>query len=121
MELLTYKFGSGIVLEEEGDALALPLRVRRCVSVPHAGLGAIDLYQHTCGPANSVSEGSVLFDEENGTILGFYRSQEGSEILGDGLPLADVVSGELIRLVDRKPVTPKNRLTTTWAEIKHRE
>ena len=118
VELLTYKFGSGIVLDEEGEALALPLRVRGCVSVPHAGLGALDLWQHTCGPANSVSDGSILFHEKTGTILGFYRSQESSEILGDGLPLADVVSEALIRLVDAKPVSPKNRLTTTWAEIK---
>ena len=66
VELLTYKFGSGILLEGGDDALALPLRVRRCVSVPHAGLGAVDLYQHTCGPANSVSEGSILLDEKNG-------------------------------------------------------
>ena len=121
VELLTYKFGSGIVLDEEGEALALPLRVRRCVSVPHAGLGAVDLYQHTCGPANSVSDGSILFHEKTGTILGFYRSQESDEILGDGLPLADVVSEALIRLVDAKPVSPKNRLTTTWAEIKRVE
>ena len=120
VELLTYKFGLDIMLKgaARDKALALPLRVRRCVSVPHAGLGAVDLWQHTCGPANSVSEGSILFDEKNGTILGFYRSQEGSDILGDGLPLADVVSEGLIRLVDRKPVTPKHRLTTTWAEIK---
>ena len=121
VELLTYKFGSGIVLEGEGDALALPLRVRGCVSVPHAGLGAVDLYQHTCGPANSVSDGSILFHEKTGTILGFYRSQESDEILGDGLPLADVVSEALIRLVDAKPVSPKNRLTTTWAEIKMKQ
>ena len=121
VELLTYKFGSGIVLDEEGEALALPLRVRGCVSVPHAGLGAVDLYQHTCGPANSVSDGSILFHEKTGTILGFYRSQESDEILGDGLPLADVVSEALIRLVDAKPVSPKNRLTTTWAEIKRVE
>ena len=87
VELLTYKFGLDIMLKgaARDKALALPLRVRRCVSVPHAGLGAVDLWQHTCGPANSVSEGSILFDEKNGTILGFYRSQEGSEILGDGL------------------------------------
>ncbi len=120
VELLTYKFGLDIMLkgEDRDNALNLPLRVRRCVSVPHAGLGAVDLYQHTCGPANSVSEGSVLLDEKNGTILGFYRSQENSEILGDGLPLADVVSEALMGLVDGKPVTPKNRLTTTWADIK---
>ena len=120
VELLTYKFGLDIMLkgEDRDNALNLPLRVRRCLSVPHAGLGAVDLYQHTCGPANSVSEGSILLDEKNGTILGFYRSQEGSEILGDGLPLADVVSEGLMGLVDRKPVSPKNRLTTTWAEIK---
>ena len=123
VELLTYKFGLDIMLkgEDRDNALNLPLRVRRCVSVPHAGLGAVDLYQHTCGPANSVSEGSVLLDEKNGTILGFYRSQENSEILGDGLPLADVVSEALMGLVDGKPVTPKNRLTTTWADIKRRE
>ena len=123
VELLTYKFGLDIMLKgaDQGEALALPLRVRGCVSVPHAGLGALGLWQHTCGPANSVSEGSVLFDEENGTILGFYRSQDSDEILGDGLPLADVVSEALIRLVDGKPVTPKNRLTTTWAEIKRME
>ena len=123
VELLTYKFGSGIMLKgaDQGEALALPLRVRGCVSVPHAGLGAIDLWQHTCGPANSVSDGSILFYEKTGTILGFYRSQESDEILGDGLPLADVVSETLIRLVDAKPVSPKNRLTTTWAEIKRVE
>ena len=123
VELLTYKFGSGIMLKgaDQGEALALPLRVRRCVSVPHAGLGALDLWQHTCGPANSVSDGSILFHEKTGTILGFYRSQESDEILGDGLPLADVVSETLIRLVDAKPVSPKNRLTTTWAEIKRVE
>ena len=123
VELLTYKFGLDIMLKgaDQGEALNLPLRVRGGVSVPHAGLGALDLWQHTCGPANSVASGSLLFDEEQGRILGFYRSQEGSEILGDGLPLADVVSEALVRLVDAKPVTQKNRLTTTWAEIKHRE
>ena len=123
VELLTYKFGSGIMLKgaDQGEALALPLRVRRCVSVPHAGLGALDLWQHTCGPANSVSDGSILFHEKTGTILGFYRSQESDEILGGGLPLADVVSEALVRLVDAKPVTPKNRLTTTWAALKMKE
>ena len=123
VELLTYKFGSGIMLKgaDQGEALALPLRVRRCVSVPHAGLGALDLWQHTCGPANSVSDGSILFHEKTGTILGFYRSQASDKILGDGLPLADVVSEALIRLVDAKPVSPKNRLTTTWAALKMKE
>ena len=123
VELLTYKFGLDIMLKgaDQGEALNLPLRVRGCVSVPHAGLGALDLWQHTCGPANSVSEGSVLFDEENGTILGFYRSQDVKEILGDGLPLADVISEALVRLVDAKPVNPKNRLTTTWAALKMKE
>ena len=123
VELLTYKFGLDIMLKgaDQGEALALPLRVRGCVSVPHAGLGALDLWQHTCGPANSVSEGSVLFDEENGTILGFYRGQDVKEILGDGLPLADVISEALVRLVDAKPVSPKNRLTTTWAALKMKE
>ena len=123
VELLTYKFGSGIALKgnDKDNALNLPLQVRACVSVPHVGLGAKGLWQHTCGPANSVSDGSILFHEKTGTILGFYRSQESDEILGDGLPLADVVSEALMGLVDRKPVTPKERLTTTWAEIKMKQ
>ena len=123
VELLTYKLGSGVLLDgvSEDEALALPLRMRECVSVPHGGLEAVNLYQHTCGPANSVSEGSLLFDKEKGRLIGFYRTQDRLEILGDGLSLADVVSEGLIRLVDRKPVTPKNRLTTVWAEIKRME
>ena len=123
VELLTYKFGSGVVLEreEKRNALNLPLRVRACVSVPHVGLGAKGLWQHTCGPPNSVASGALLFDEKDGILIGFYTEQEVEEILGDGLPLANSVSEALIRLVDAKPVSPKNRLTTTWAEIKQED
>ena len=120
IEVLTYKFGSGILLEGKAKdkALNLPLQVRPCISAPHVGLGAKGLWQHTCGPSNSVASGSLLFDKEKRTLIGFYREQDVKEILGNGLPLADVVSEALIRLVDAKPVSPKNRLTTTWAALK---
>ena len=123
VEVLTYKFGSGIALEgeEKRNALNFPLQVRACVSVPHAGLGAKGLWQHTCGPANSVASGSLLFDKEKGTLIGFYTQQEIEEILGDGLPLASGISEAVIHLVDAKPVSPKNRLTTTWAALKMKE
>ena len=100
---------------------SLPLQVRGCASVSQVGLADLDLGQHTCGPVNSVSEGSLLFDKEKGTLIGFYREQDVKEILGDGLPLADTISEALIRLVDAKPVNPKNRLTTTWAALKTKE
>ena len=120
VELLTYKSDAGIVLEgkDPEKRFSLPLQVRGCASVSQVGLADLDLGQHTCGPVNSVSEGSLLFDKEKGTLIGFYREQDVKEILGDGLPLADVVSEALIRLVDAKPVSPKNRLTTTWAALK---
>ena len=123
VELLTYKSDAGIVLKgkDPEKRFSLPLQVRGCASVPQVGLADLDLGQHTCGPVNSVSEGSLLFDKEKGTLIGFYREQDVKEILGDGLPLADVVSEALIRLVDAKPVSPKNRLTTTWAALKMKE
>ena len=122
VEVLTYKFGSGVVLEkEDADQLHLPLRMRECLSVPHVELGAKGLWQHTCGPPNSVASGSLLFDKKEGTLIGFYTQQEADGILGDGLPLANVISEALIHLVDAKPVNPKNRLTTTWAALKAKE
>ena len=123
VELLTYKSDAGIVLEgkDPEKRFSLPLQVRGCASVSQVGLADLDLGQHTCGPVNSVSEGSLLFDKEKGTLIGFYREQDVKEILGDGLPLADAVSEALIRLVDAKPVSPKNRLTTTWAALKTKE
>ena len=122
VELLTYKFGSGVVLERDAaDKLNLPLQMRACESVPPVGLGAQGLWQHTCGPVNSVASGSLLFDKEKGALIGFYREQEIENILGDGLPLADAIPEALIHLIDQKPVSPKNRLTTTWAEIKRME
>ena len=123
VEVLTYKFGSGIQLKgrDKDNALNLPLRVRSCVSVPHVGLGAKGLWQHTCGPPNSIASGSLLFDKERGTLIGFYTEQAIEGILGDGLPLANSVSEGLIHLVDAKPVNPKNRLTTTWAALKMKE
>ena len=92
--------------------------MRECLSVPHVGLGAKGLWQHTCGSPNSVASGSLLFDKEKRTLIGFYTQQEIEEILGDGLPLASGISEALIHLVDAKPVSPKNRLTTTWAALK---
>ena len=123
VELLTYKSDAGIVLKgrDPEKRFSLPLQVRGCASVPQVGLADLDLGQHTCGPVNSVSEGSLLFDKEKGTLIGFYRDQAIENILGDGLPLADVVSEALIHLVDAKPVSPKNRLTTTWAALKAKE
>ena len=123
VELLTYKSDAGIVLEgkDPEKRFSLPLQWRGCASVPQVGLADLDLGQHTCGPVNSVSEGSLLFDKEKGTLIGFYREQDVKEILGDGLPLADTISEALIRLVDAKPVSPKNRLTTTWAALKTKE
>ena len=123
VEVLTYKFGSGVALEgeEQRNALNLPLRMRECVSVPHVELGAKGLWQHTCGPPNSVASGSLLFDKKEGTLIGFYTQQEADGILGDGLPLANIISEALIHLVDAKPVNPKNRLTTTWAALKTKE
>ena len=120
IELLTYKFGEGIMLEgrDVDKALNLALRSRSCVSVPNMELVGMDLGQHTCGPANSVAVGSLLFDKANHTLIGFYRLQEGKSILGDGLPLADSMSEGLIRLVDAKSVRPKNTLATLWGAIK---
>ena len=120
IELLTYKFGEGILLEgrDADKASNLPLRSRACDSVPNMELAGMDLGQHTCGPANSVAIGSLLFDKVNQTLIGFYRTQEGNSILGDGLPLVDGVSQELIRLIDAKPVHPKNTLATLWGAIK---
>ena len=122
IELLTYKFGAGIMLEgrDVDRALHLPLRSRSCVSVPNMELAGMDLGQHTCGPANSVAAGSLLFDKANQTLIGFYRVQVGNSILGDGLPLADSVSEALIRLVGAKPVRPQSRLATVWGAIKAR-
>ena len=122
VELLTYKFGAGTMLEgrDADKALNLPLRSRGCVSIPHEELAGMDLGQHTCGPANSVAVGSLLFDKANQTLIGFYRLQEGASILGDGLPLADSVSEALIRFVDAKPVPPQKTLTTVWGAIKAR-
>ena len=123
VELLTYKFGAGILLErlrEVDKALNLPLRSRGCVSIPNVELAGMDLGQHTCGPPNSVAVGSLLFDKANQTLIGFYRLQDGASILGDGLPLADGVPEGLIRLVGAKPVPPKNTLTTVWGAIKAR-
>ena len=78
VEVLTYKFGSGIALEGEGSVmqLKLPLRMRECVSVPHVGLSGEGLWQHTCGPPNSVASGSLLFDKKEKTLIGFYTQQE---------------------------------------------
>ena len=120
IELLTYKFGAGIMLEgrDVDKALNLALRSRSCVSVPNMELVGMDLGQHTCGPANSVAVGSLLFDKANQTLIGFYRTQEGASILGDGLPLADGVPEALIRLVGAKPVRPQSRLATVWGAIK---
>ena len=120
VELLTYKFGEGTMLEgrDVDRALHLPLRSRSCVSVPNMELAGMDLGQHSCGPANSVAIGSLLFDKANQTLIGFYRVQVGNSILGDGLPLADSVSEGLIRLVDAKSVPPKNTLATLWGAIK---
>ena len=120
VELLTYKFGEGIMLEgrDVDKALHLALRSRGCVSVPNMELAGMDLGQHTCGPPNSVAVGSLLFDKANQTLIGFYRLQVGASILGDGLPLADSVSEALIRLVGAKPVPPKKTLTTVWGAIK---
>ena len=120
IELLTYKFGAGIMLEgrDVDKALNLALRSRGCVSIPNVELAGMDLGQHTCGPPNSVAVGSLLFDKANQTLIGFYRTQDGASILGDGLPLADSVSEGLIRLIDAKPVPPKNTLTTVWGTIK---
>ena len=122
VELLTYKFGEGILLEgrDVDKALNLALRSRSCVSIPNVELAGMDLGQHTCGPPNSVAVGSLLFDKANQTLIGFYRTQEGTSILGDGLPLADSVPEALIRLVGAKPVPPKNTLTTVWGAIKVR-
>ena len=122
IEVLTYKFGSGILLEGKAKdkALNLPLQVRPCISAPHVGLGAKDLWQHTCAPSKGVASGSLLFDKEKRTLIGF-REQDVKEILGDGLPLAGAVSEALIRLVNAKPVSPKNKLTTTWAALKAKE
>ena len=122
VELLTYKFGEGIMLEgrDVDKALHLPLRSRACVSIPHEELAGMDLGQHTCGPPNSVAVGSLLFDKANQTLIGFYKLQEGASILGDGLPLADSVSEELMRLINAKPVPPKKTLTTVWGAIKAR-
>ena len=120
IELLTYKFGAGIMLEgrDVDKALNIALRSRSCVSVPNMELAGMDLGQHTCGPPNSVAVGSLLFDKANQTLIGFYRTQEGASILGDGLPLADGVPEGLIRLIDAKPVPPKNTLATLWGAIK---
>ena len=120
IELLTYKFGAGIMLEgrDVDKALNLALRSRGCVSIPNVELAGMDLGQHTCGPPNSVAVGSLLFDKANQTLIGFYRLQEGTSILGDGLPIADSVSEGLIRLVDAKPVRPKSNLATVWGAIK---
>ena len=122
VELLTYKFGAGILLEGRNvdKALNLPLRSRGCVSIPNVELAGMDLGQHTCGPPNSVAVGSLLFDKANQTLIGFYRLQDGASILGDGLPLADGVPEGLIRLIDAKSVPPKNTLTTVWGAIKVR-
>ena len=122
VELLTYKFGAGILLEgrDVDKALNLALRSRSCVSVPNMELVGMDLGQHTCGPPNSVAVGSLLFDKANQTLIGFYRLQDGASILGDGLPLADGVPEGLIRLIDAKPVPPKKTLTTVWGAIKAR-
>ena len=122
VELLTYKFGAGIMLEgrDVDKALNLALRSRGCVSIPHEELAGMDLGQHTCGPPNSVAVGSLLFDKANQTLIGFYRTQEGTSILGDGLLLADSVPEALIRLVGAKPVPPQNTLTTVWGAIKAR-
>ena len=120
VELLTYKFGGDIMLDRQyvPKALGLPLRSRSCVSVPDMELAGMDLGQHTCGPANSVAVGSLLFDKANQMLIGFYRAQSSGLILGDGLPIVDVVSGELIRLVDAKSVRPKNTVATLWAVLK---
>ena len=109
VELLTYKFGLDIMLkgEDRDNALNLPLRVRRCVSVPHAGLGALISGSTRVVLRTASRKAPFCLMKRTERILGFYRSQEGSEILGDGLPLADVVSEALMRLVDRKPVTRK--------------
>ena len=122
VELLTYKFGAGIMLEgrDVDKALNLPLRSRACASIPHVELAGMDMGQHTCGPADSVAVGSLLFDKANQTLIGFYRLQDGASILGDGLPLADSVSQELIRLIDAKSVPPKSKLATLWGAIKAR-
>ena len=122
VELLTYKFGEGTMLEgrDVDKALNLPLRSRSCVSVPNMELAGMDLGQHSCGPPNSVAVGSLLFDKVNQMLIGFYRLQVGASILGDGLPLADGVPEALIRLVDAKPVPPKKTLTTVWGAIKAR-
>ena len=122
VELLTYKFGEGIMLEgrDVDKALNLALRSRSCVSIPNMELAGMDLGQHSCGPANSVAVGSLLFDKANQTLIGFYRTQEGTSILGDGLPLADGVPEGLIRLVGAKPVPPKKTLATLWGAIKAR-
>ena len=127
VEVLTYKFGAGIWLGggDADKALNLPLQSRACTSIPHVQLAGMDVGQHTCGPPNSVAVGSLLFDKENQTLIGFYRLQGGASthvksILGDGLPLADSVSEQLIRLVDAKSVRPKNKLATLWGALKAR-
>lgn len=107
-----------LTVSERKDALSLPLQVRTCESLPHIDLETKQLRQHLCGTFNNVSDGSLFFDKSDGSLIGFYRKDYPNEDIDEGFPLADVVSQELMRGIDRQPVESDGKLATTWGGLK---
>ena len=95
------------------------LEFRDCYSITDLGLQRAGLGKHTCIKNLDNGESALIFDESEHTLIGF-ASETSPAItdIGDNFPVADTVTTKLVRYIEGRPVTPKDKIATTWGALK---
>ena len=95
------------------------LEFRDCYSITDLGLQRAGLGKHTCIENLKNGESALIFDKSEHTFIGF-ASEISRAITGIGekFPVADTVTTKLVRYIEGRPVTPKDKIATTWGALK---
>ena len=120
LELAKYPYTETdlVVLSYKDRGPLKQLEFRDCYSITDLGLQRAGLGKHTC-IENLGNGGALIFDKSEHKLIGF-ASEKSSKITGisEGFPAADTISTKLMRYIERRPVTAKNKIATTWGALK---
>ena len=97
------------------------LESRDCDSITDLELQRAGFGKHTCIENLQNGESAMLFEESKQVLIGFAsEASPAIKNIGENFPVADTIATKLMRYIEGRPVTPKEKIATTWGALKRR-
>ena len=108
-----------VVLNYRDRGAFKQLESRECDTITDLGLQRAGFGKHTCIENLQNGESAMLFDKSKQVLIVFASEASSAiENIGEDFPVADTISTKLISYIEGRPVTPTDKIATTWGALK---